>query len=145
MLGATGVTLYYLLQNLGIRSVSAGRSTLVLYAGSILFTVLFGRLLLGERCCRLTAIAIGLTAFGLGAIVFDMQDGIGSGLQGAGMCWLLAASVAFAIFTIIGRTTLARDLLSLEVGMLLVGFVLMIPFAMREQQPSWADITERAN
>jgi drug/metabolite transporter, DME family len=137
ILGLTGVTLFQILQNSGMESVSAGGSVIVLYGGVVVASTLLGHCVLGESCSKRTLGALALSAVGVAIVARDIRDAGSRGMPMAGVGLILAAAAAFAVYTVAGRRANRGDLGSLNAGMLIVGLIAILPFAAREQRPSF--------
>jgi drug/metabolite transporter (DMT)-like permease len=129
--GATGVTVYFGLQNVGIALTTAGSAALITAAipGA---TALLAFAVLGERPSRLRWIGIGVSTAGVALLV-------GSGLElgrweaVAGNLLVLGSAVAWALYTIQGRRLGASypPVVSTTASFI-TGSVLLVPLAAAE-------------
>lgn len=101
LFGATGVTVYFGLQNLGIAFTTAGSAALVAAAipGT---TALLAAAFLGERPSRARWTGIGLSTLGV-ALVIGSGLELGDWRAVGGNLLVLASTVAWAAYTIQGR------------------------------------------
>jgi len=129
--GATGVTAYFGLQNLGIALTTAGSAALITAAipGA---TAVLAFVVLGERPSMLRWVGIGLSTAGVALLV-------GSGLElgrwqvVAGNLLVAASAVAWAAYTVQGRRLGDGHppIVSTTAGFL-TGMVLLVPLAAAE-------------
>lgn len=143
LLGLTGVAVFQMLQNVGMQSVSAGASVIVLYGAIVILSSLLGRCLLGERCSKAMVAALAITALGVGLVAFQAGGETGAEMPAVGVALIVMAAGAWAVFTVIGRRAGEKDVLALNTGALLVGLLGIVPFAARERAPDWAAMTDR--
>lgn len=135
VLGITGVTLVQVLQNTGLQSVSAGAGIVVLFGGMAISTTILGRLVLGERCTKLVCCALILSGAGVATVALHSSDGTSQRVPLMGTGMILGAALALAIYVIVGKRMSTSGLTALNAGVLLVGFVAILPFALREDRP----------
>ncbi len=132
LLGITGVAAFQLLQNFGMERMPAGSSVIVLFGSSAIFTTVLGWMLLGERCTM--PMVLALLGSGAGVVLVTIGAGGEIGFPLVGLALILASAMAFAIFTIIGRKAMGEgDLSEINVGALIIGLVVMLPFAAFER------------
>ncbi len=102
LLGLSGVTLFYLFQNVGLRHASAADATLILGGGLPALTALFGVGFLAERPTRSQAAGLACSLAGVaGAASASGAGGAGVSLGGNGLLALAAASGG--AYTVLGR------------------------------------------
>jgi drug/metabolite transporter (DMT)-like permease len=96
------ITAWHLCSAYGLTRIQAGRGAIIAYTMP-LWTVIFGRLLLGERIGRkrLAALALGLA--GLAVLMAPEAGALWA--APAGMLLMLAAAVAWAIGTVLTKAT----------------------------------------
>jgi drug/metabolite transporter (DMT)-like permease len=131
LLGLTGVTLFFLCQNAGLRQASAAHATLILGGGLPVLTALLAVCCLGERPSRrqLTGLAFSLT--GVIAVAGTVGGGTASSLRGNGL--LLLAAASGASYAILGRRAFAGpDPLGILAGSTLLGALFLAPPAVAE-------------
>lgn len=129
--GATGVTLYFGLQNLGIAFTTAGSAALITAAipGA---TALIAFRVLGERPSRLHWAGITLSTLGVGMIVGSGLE-LGQWRAVAGNAVVLASALAWAVYTVQGRRLGGEHpaIVSTTAGFL-TGSVMLVPLAAAE-------------
>lgn len=145
LLGLTGVAVFQILQNMGMQSVSAGASVVVLYGAIVILSTVLGRCLLGERCSKGGIAALAITALGVGLVAFHTGGEATSQMPAVGMALIVAAAGAWAVFTVIGRRAAETDVLALNTGALLIGLAGVLPFAARERAPRWDAVADRSD
>ena len=96
------ITAWHLCSAYGLTRIQAGRGAIIAYTMP-LWTVIFGRVLLGERIggARLAALALGLA----GMAVLIAPDARALWAAPAGTLLMLAAAVAWAIGTVLTKAT----------------------------------------
>ena len=96
------ITAWHLCSAYGLTRIQAGRGAIIAYTMP-LWTVIFGRVLLGERIgrTRLAALALGLG----GMAVLIAPDARALWAAPAGTLLMLAAAVAWAIGTVLTKAT----------------------------------------
>lgn len=143
LLGITGVAAFQLFQNYGMERMPAGSAVIVLFGSSVVFTMVLGCALLGERCS--TPMVVALIGSGAGVVLVTIGSGGAIGFPLVGLALMLASALAWSVFAIIGRKSMgAGDLSEINVAALIVGLVLMLPFAAYER-PDTRDISVSAN
>lgn len=129
--GATGVTVYFGLQNLGIALTTAGSAALVTAAipGA---TALLAFALLGERPSAQRWVGIALSTVGVALIVGSGLD-LGAWQAVAGNLIVLASTVAWAAYTVQGRRlgSATAPIVSTTAGFA-TGTALLLPLAAAE-------------
>ncbi|MHB0870406.1 MAG: DMT family transporter [Chloroflexota bacterium] len=101
LLGLTGVTLYFGLQNLGLARTSASEAGLV--SGSVpALTALLSALVLKERLTGLRLLGITASIGGVAAVVLA-GGGPGSGGSVDGDLLVLGGAVAWAVYTLLNK------------------------------------------
>ena len=136
LLGLTGVAMFQMLQNMGMQSLSAGESVIVLYGAIVILSSLLGRCLLGEACSKMVLGALAISGLGVGLVAYQTGEMAETGLPATGVLLIVAAAGAWAVYTVIARTVTDADVLALNAGALLVGLVGILPFAVLERRPS---------
>ncbi|MDP9368749.1 MAG: DMT family transporter [Chloroflexota bacterium] len=102
LLGLSGVTLFFLFQNAGLRHASAADATLILGGGLPALTALFGAGFLAERPSRRQLAGLACSLGGVAAVALAGGVGeAGASLRGDGLLALAAASGA--VYTVLGR------------------------------------------
>ena len=131
LLGVTGVAAFQLLQNYGLAQMPAGSAVIVLFGSAAVMTTLLGRLLLGETCS--TAMSVALLGSAAGVVLVAVGAGGGMSFPIMGMVLILASAFSFSLYAVIGRHSLDCDLTELNAGALIVGLIVMLPFAAYER------------
>ena len=130
LLGLTGVTLFFLCQNAGLRQTSAAHATLILGGGLPVLTALLAAGCLGERPTRrqLTGLACSLAGV---AAVAGAGGAAASSLWGDGLLVLAAASGA--TYAVLGRRAFAGpNPFAVLAGSTVWGAILLAPPAAAE-------------
>ncbi len=127
LLGLSGVTLFFLFQNAGLRHASAADATLILGGGLPALTALFGAGFLAERpswrqlaglACSLGGVASVALASGAG--------GAGANLRGNGL--LVLAAISYAAYTVLGQQLFGGPrLLAVLAGSTCYGLLFLSP------------------
>jgi len=101
LLGSSGVAAYQVLQNTGMRDVSAGETVIVLYGATAVLTILLGWCVLGERCSILTGLALVASMAGVTLVVIspDQRNGLDFPIVGTGL--ILLSALTWAIYAVI--------------------------------------------
>ncbi len=102
LLGLSGVTLFFLFQNAGLRHASAADATLILGGGLPALTALFGAGFLAERPSRRQLAGLACSLGGVVVVALaGGSSGAGANLGGDGL--LLLAAASGAAYTVLGR------------------------------------------
>lgn len=127
LLGLSGVTLFFLFQNVGLRHASAGDATLILGGGLPTLTILFGVGFLDERPSRRQLVGLACSLGGVAAVAFAAGAGAAdANLRGSVLLVLAAASGA--AYTIIGRRVFRESgLLATLSGSTCYGLLFLAP------------------
>ncbi len=131
LLGFTGVTLFFLCQNAGLRQASAAHATLILGGGLPVLTALLAACCLGERPTRrqLSGLACSLT--GVIAVAAAGGGAADSSLWGDGL--LVLAATSGAAYAVLGRRAFAGPgPLGILAGSTLWGALFLVPPAVTE-------------
>lgn len=132
LMGLSGVAAAQVLQNLGMTRMQAGPAGVVLLAGTIVFTALLGRCVLGERCS--TPVLLAMAGCGIGvALVTVVQGGGALAMPIGGIALVLASAGAWAVYAVIGRRASDEDAMEVTAGALLVGAIALLPFVAIER------------
>lgn len=133
LLGLTGMALFFVCQNLGLRFASAGSAALVLNGGIPILTTLLAAVFLHERLAgaRLAGTLAGVAGVLALALVGPGQGtasrGGPAGVLGVGLLLLAAAA---ALYTLLGRRAFAGgDALALTTGATCYGLLFSLPAA----------------
>jgi drug/metabolite transporter (DMT)-like permease len=130
LLGLSGITLFFLCQNAGLRHTSAAHATLILGGGLPILTALFGACVLDERPARRQLVGLCCSVSGVMAVA-GFGWAAGSTLRGDGL--LLLATIAGATYTILGRRAFAgADMLAVLAGSTGWGALFLVPPALAE-------------
>jgi drug/metabolite transporter (DMT)-like permease len=131
LLGLTGVALFCLLQNVGLRYASATNTALVNGAIPVL-TALLAAALLGERLGGRRVAGLLISGGGVAAVVLL---GTGASLSDSvfGNLLPVAGAVSFAAYAVLGRRTFAcGNTLALVAGSTRYGLLYLLPGAVLE-------------
>ena len=126
LLGLTGVTLFFLCQNAGLRQASAAHATLILGGGLPLLTALLAACCLSERPTRRQL--SGLTCSLVGVISVATAGGANadSSLWGEGL--LVLAATSGAAYAVLGRRAFTgSEPLGILAGSTLWGALFLVP------------------
>lgn len=131
LLGLTGVALFFVLHNLGLRYTTATDATLVINGGVPVFTAALAALVLGERLRGRAALALVLSVLGVAAASGVQAGTAGSALLGNGL--MLASTLSFAVYAVIGRrAAVDGDVLAVVAGSTCDGLLFLLPVAAGE-------------
>jgi drug/metabolite transporter (DMT)-like permease len=131
LLGLTGVALFCLLQNIGLRYASAANTALINGAIPVL-TALLAAAILGERLDGRRVAGLLLSSLGV-ATVAVLGTGVSAGASVVGNLLPLAGAVSFAAYAVLGRRTFASgNTLTLVAGSTRYGMLLLLPGAVLE-------------
>jgi drug/metabolite transporter (DMT)-like permease len=132
IIGVTGFGILYPLQLTGLQTISSSTSAAIMLT-SPLFVILLGRIFLSESFSAKKIVAILLGMVG-GTLLLNAKFNFSSGFEGMkGELLTLGASVTLAVSAIVTRK-FAKQLSAgtLTFWSMFVGFILMLPFAIRE-------------
>ena len=128
LLGLTGVALFCLCQNVGLRSASAA-TTALLNGGIPILTTLLATRLLGERLGGRGVAGVLVSSGGVAAIVL-LGPHATFGVATLGSLLPLAGAVSFAAYTVLGRRTFASGhALAVVAGSTRYGLLFLLPGA----------------
>jgi drug/metabolite transporter (DMT)-like permease len=131
LLGLTGVALFCLLQNFGLRYASAANTALINGAIPVL-TALLAAALLAERLDGRRVAGLLLSGIGVAAVVL-LGTGATVGASVLGNLLPVAGAVSFAAYAVLGRRTFASDnTLALVAGSTRYGLLFLLPLAVLE-------------
>ncbi len=101
-LGASGVTVAFILQNLGLELTSALDATLIIEGSVPIVTAILGARMLGERATPTRLAGLALAVGGVAVVLLRGGGGEGS-FSLAGALFSLGAGVSFSVYTVLGR------------------------------------------
>jgi drug/metabolite transporter (DMT)-like permease len=128
LLGLTGVALFCLLQNVGLRFASATNTALINGAIPVL-TALLAAALLGERLGSRRAAGLLLSGGGVVAVVL-LGTEVTLGASVLGNLLPVAGAVSFATYAVLGRRTFASgSTLAVVAGSTRYGLLFLLPGA----------------
>jgi drug/metabolite transporter (DMT)-like permease len=104
-LGLIGITLMFLLQNIGMTRIAASNAS-VLQGATPALTILVAAVVAGERIGRHRLVAIGLALAGV--LYMSQKDGSGLAGPGLGDGLVLSSMLMFAIFIVISKRAFQR-------------------------------------
>lgn len=134
LMGITGVAAFQLFQNAGMADMPAGPAAIVLFGASVVFTMVLGSVLLGESLSRPLAIALVGSGAGVAIVAIGGSAGEVSGIPMVSLALVLASALCWSVFAVLGRTMLSGgNAGEITVGGLIVGLVVMLPFAAFER------------
>lgn len=126
-LGLLGMTFTFLLQNLGLAQTSATNASL-LQGAMPAVTLVLAAVFLGERLGRRRVLAVGVAVAGVAAVT--LSSGAAVGTPGLGDALVLASTVCFAAFVVLGRRAFpAYGTLPVLAGMAAWGTSALVPVA----------------
>jgi drug/metabolite transporter (DMT)-like permease len=128
LLGLTGVALFCLLQNVGLRYASAANTALI--NGTIpVLTALLAAALLGERLGVRRIAGLLISSSGVVAVVL-FGTGATLGASALGNLLPVAGAVSFATYAVLGRRTFASgNTLAIVAGSTRYGLLFLLPGA----------------
>lgn len=127
-LGLTGVALFCLMQNVGLRYASAANTALI-NGGIPMLTALLAAALLGERLTRQQLAGLLISLGGVAGVVIL---GTGDTLGGSGLGNMLpfAGATCFATYVVVGRRIFTSDnALAVVAGSTRYGLMFLLPGA----------------
>ena len=128
LLGLTGVALFCLCQNVGLRYASAA-TTALLNGGIPILTAILAARLLGERLGGRGVAGVLVSGGGVAAIVL-LGPGATFGAATLGSLLPLAGAVSFAAYTVLGRRTFAvGHTVAIVAGSTRYGLLFLLPGA----------------
>jgi drug/metabolite transporter (DMT)-like permease len=131
LLGLTGVTLFFLCQNAGLRQASAAHATLILGGGLPLLTALLAACCLSERPTRRQL--SGLTCSLVGVISVATAGGANADSSLWGEALLVLAATSGAAYAVLGRRAFTgSEPLGILAGSTLWGALFLVPPAVTE-------------
>ncbi len=132
--GFFGVTLFFSLQNVGLYYTTAVNAGLIL--GSIpVFTLLFSVLLLGEKMTLVRCAGVAFSVLGVSLIVLADGSPEAASLPLLGNTLLLGSAVAWALYTVKGKTlvgSLPQHMVA--AGSVIFGFLFLLPLLLLESR-----------
>ncbi len=137
LLGLTGMTIFFVCQNLGLRFASAASAALIMNGGIPALTVLLATLVLRERLADRRLAGTVLAFVGVGLLVLvpvgELDLTVRSHDVLLGNALLLAAAASAATYTLIGRRIFdARATIGLTAGSMVYGVLFLLPAAATE-------------
>ncbi len=132
LLGLSGVTLFFLFQNAGLRYASAADATLILGGGLPALTALFGAGFLAERPSRRQMVGLACSLGGVAAVALAAgAGGASASLRGNALLALAAASGA--AYTVVGRRAFdGPGLVAVLAGSTCYGLLFLVPVVVVE-------------
>jgi drug/metabolite transporter (DMT)-like permease len=129
LMGLSGMTFFYLFQNVGLQEASAAEATLLLGGGLPILTALLGTIVLGERLDRWQLGGLSCSLLGVCAVALLTGEGP-AGVSPTGAALLLLAAGSGAVFAILGRSAFAGpDMIAVLAGSTLFGLLFLLPVA----------------
>ena len=128
LLGLTGVALFCVFQNVGLRDASAANTALI-NGGIPVLTALLAAVLLGERLGGRRLAGLLVSGGGVAAIVL-LGTGATLGASSLGNLLAVAGAVSFAVYAVLGRRTFdAGNALAIVAGSTRYGLLFLLPGA----------------
>jgi drug/metabolite transporter (DMT)-like permease len=128
LLGLTGVALFCVLQNVGLRYASAANTALVNGAIPVI-TALLAAAFLGERLGRRRVAGLVVSGLGVAAVVL-LGTGATLGASTVGNLLPVAGAVSFAAYAVLGRRAFASgNTLAVVAGSTRYGLLFLLPGA----------------
>lgn len=131
LMGLSGVTAFYIFFNLSLFYTSASIGSLI--QGFIPVCIaIFAVIFLKERLSGLQITGILLSLIGI--IIIGLLANQGSGAQSTlkGNLFMILASLAWAIYTVISHKVTSVDPLKVTIGIAFTGVLFLVPFALFE-------------
>ncbi len=135
-LGLLGILVYQVGFIVGIDRVSAGMGALLI-ATSPAWTAVSAHVLRLERLLLLGWVGFGVSLLGVGLVVAGNPNASFRG-QGQGVALMLAASVAWGVYTTLSRPLLSRG--ASPLGLTFWGIVVSFPFLFAIAAPEFATV-----
>lgn len=134
LLGLTGMTLFFVCQNIGLRFATAADAALILNGGIPALTVLLATLVLRERLADRRLAGTALAFVGVGLLAFLPAAGIAVAAPNHGVllgnALLLTAAACAATYALVGRRVFdARATVGMTAGSMVYGFLFLLPAA----------------
>lgn len=131
LLGLTGVALFCLLQNVGLRYASAASTALINGAIPVI-TALLAAAFLGERLGSRRVAGLVVSGLGVAAVVL-FGAGATLGASDLGNLLPIGGAVSFAAYAVLGRRTFASgNTLAVVTGSTRYGLLFLLPGALLE-------------
>ncbi|MEW6244832.1 MAG: EamA family transporter [Bacillota bacterium] len=132
LLGLSGVTAFFTLQNLGVYFTSATAAGLIL--GSIpAFTLVCSAVFLKERITLLRGVGVATSMLGVSVIVLAGEAGGDASNPVLGNLLVLGGALSWALYTVLGKATVERlPRHAVAAGSVTFGFVFLVPLALLE-------------
>lgn len=136
-LGATGVTLYYLLQHYGIKYTNATDAAILISLSPVFIGVISG-VLLREKLKRITLIGLSLAFIGC---ILVITNGTESYQDNEARLWgdilILLTAVSWAFYSVYGKKLLKHySIRTIVKYTTWIGTLLLIPFCLPELNPA---------
>jgi drug/metabolite transporter (DMT)-like permease len=129
LFGLTGTTLYYALQNVGLKYTSISSTVLILSIVPVI-TAILARIFLKEELGRRQLLGIGLVTLGMILVGLSSSNSADSSNPGLGNLLILGSALAWAIYTIQGRKMVEdQSALVMTAASTGAGILFLIPFA----------------
>jgi len=140
--GATGVTLYNFLQNQGLKTAGAIDGSIIASMAPV-FIALLAVTVLGEKISKVQIAGIVLALFGSAVVVTNGSTDFGNmdTARLIGDTLILITGVCWAVYSTVLKGLLQRyDSTVLLMYTTWIGTLLLLPLAMLEPAPDWANI-----
>jgi len=134
MLGLTGVTLYHILQNFGLKLTTASNSSLIISANPV-FIALLEHFYLKERITLRRVFGIALAFFGVILVIRPLNWSLNP-LGVTGDLLSLGAAISWALYSVLGRKILSNyGAEKITVFSLIYGTLFLFPVAFALEKP----------
>lgn len=127
VLGISGVSLFFLCQNIGLQHTTAAKASLVNNGGFPIMTALLAAIVLGERLSGRRWLGLLVSLAGVAAVVLGGVDVEIHGLS-SGDALILGSALCIAVYTVVARMAVVEtDGLALVTGTLVYGLLFLLP------------------
>lgn len=127
VLGLSGVSLFFLCQNIGLQHTTAANASLINNGGFPIMTALLAAVALGERLSPRRWLGVLISLAGVAVVVLTGAEVELHGLS-AGDALILASAGCIAVYTVVARVTVVdSNGLALVTGSLIYGLLFLLP------------------
>lgn len=134
IMGLSGVTGFFVLQNLGLVFTTASNASLIL-ASIPAITAILALIILGEKLTASKALGIGLAILGVALIVVSGDSSLQFSKSFIGEILILASAFGWAIYTITSRSiNIKVPYMIITAYSTFIGTLFLVPFSFYEYQ-----------
>lgn len=127
VLGLSGVSLFFLCQNIGLQHTTAANASLINNGGFPIMTALLAAVALGERLSLRRWLGVLISLAGVAVVVLTGVEVELHGLSG-GDALILASAGCIAVYTVVARVAAVdANGLALVTGSLIYGLLFLLP------------------